>query len=200
MREILLKAISFAKERMKDNRSGYDYYHAERVYRKAIHLAEKEGANIYMCGLAAILHDLDNKEILHQEDESLDCTIAREFLQQQGLNSKDIDFVCDIINFVSKRPAGHHMQKSIEALCVADANDLDAIGAIGIARLFAYGASKKRIMYNGDVSDENSIKYFYDRLFPIADQMRTNTGRELALSRKEFLDRYLQEFYYEWAL
>lgn len=200
MKEIILQAIKFAKERMKNNRDGHDYYHAERVYKKAVHLAEKEGCNVFICGLAAILHDIDHQSVLNVAENPEDCTCVREFLQTLALDVKDIDLVCDIINYVSNRASAHHMKDKKEAWVVSDANALDAIGAIGVARAFAWGSSRRQIMYNGDVSDENTIKYFYDKLIPLSENMKTETGKELAIQRKEFMESFLQEFYYEWTL
>lgn len=200
MKEILNAAIKFTKERLKTNYDGHDYYHAERVYKKAVHLAEKEGANVYLCGLAAMLHDIDNKAVLGISEDNGDCIIVREFLQQHAMDVKDIDFVCDIINFVSDRPNARHMMNVKEALVVHDANNLDALGAIGVARAFAWGAISKQTMYNGDVSGDNTIKYFYDKLLPLSEGMLTETGKNLAKERKEYMDSYLHEFYYEWNL
>lgn len=200
MKEVVYQAIRFANERMKNNYNGHDFYHAERVYKKAIHIADKEGCNTFICGLAAILHDIDSKWVLNLEEDTDDCTIAREFLQKMALDIKEIDLVCDIINFVAERPNARHMAKKIEALCVYDANALDGIGAIGIARAFNWGSNNKQVLYNGDVNDDNTIKHFYDALLPKANKMLTTTGKELAVEKKEFMERFLQQFYYEWSL
>ncbi len=200
MKQIIQAAIRFSKERLKNSYDGHDYYHAERVYKKAIHIAEKEGANIFLTGMAAILHDVDNKLVLNIDENPDDCTVVRDFLQSLAMDIKDIDFICDIINFVANRPAAYHMRKTKEAMAVNDANNLDSIGAIGIARAFAYGAIIKQTMYTGEVNDDNTIKYFYDRLLPMGESMLTETGKELAKDRLAYMDSFIHQFYYEWTL
>ena len=200
MKEIILAALRFAKERMKNNFDGHDYYHAERVYKKAVQLADKEQANVFITCLAAILHDIDNVSVLETQNDTNDCIIAREFLQSQSLDIKDIDIVCDIINYVSKRPSGNHMSKSKEAMCVSDANTLDAIGVIGIARAISWGAVNGQILYDGDLHGDSTIKAFYDKLLPLSSNMKTDSGREMAIDRTDKINDFLQQFYYEWNL
>ena len=198
MKEIITAALKFVKERQGRLFDGHDYYHTERVYKKTLYLAREEGANAFISGLAAILHDLDNKKVVGEERG--DCVIAREFLMSQGMAVEDTNHVCDIINFVANRPNAKHMRRNKEAMVVADANMLDSIGAIGIARAFAYSAVHQQIMYDGNISNDNTIKYFYDALMSLPDLMYTDTARSLAEDRHEFMERFLQQFYYEWKV
>lgn len=194
MKEIVMKALQFVKEYFKDVTDGSEYYHAERVYRKAMHLAKEEKANNFVVALAAILHGVEPKN----NRRTKNCPTVRAFLESFDLDKRIIDIVIDIICNIDFENRKNNNLRSIEHKVVFDANLLDSIGAVGIARNFAYGGYHKINMYDGNISNENMIKVFYERLLTAKDYFQTFTGKQLAVRRHEFMERFLQEFYFEW--
>ena len=202
------RAMTYVKERLKNEYSGHDYFHALRVFKMATRIAEREGANLEIVQLAALLHDVDDRKISPETCESL--ANAREFLMSNGTIEDDISLICQIIREIS---FGENdlPPSTIEGKCVQDADRLDAIGAIGIARAFAYGGSHHRQMYNPDIkpslnmtkeeyqkSESTTVNHFYEKLFKLRGLMNTETAIQIAEEREVYMQRFLAEFVDEW--
>ena len=197
MKEVILAAVDFVKNLYQGTYDGNNYYHSERVYYIALELVKTEKGNNFLVALAALLHSVDSRE----DRASKKCPVARKFLSSQKLESKIVEAVIDIIAQADfKYNRTHARLKSKEAEVVADANMLDSIGAVGVARCFAYGGYHKMEMYDGTISSPNSIKSFYDKLLVIKDCLHTETARKLAADKIKFMDEFLQHFYAEWNI
>lgn len=209
--QILENTINFVKQTLKGAEGGHDWWHIERVWQLAKTIAETERADSFVVQLAALLHDIADAKF-HNGDETMGARLAAEFLTSQEVTTEIIDQVVAIIDNVSFK-GGNTAQKykSIELDIVQDADRLDAIGAIGIARTFNYGGFKNREMYNPAIapnlnmtpeeyraSTAPTINHFYEKLLLLKDRMNTATGRKLAEQRHEFMQLFLDEFYAEW--
>ena len=178
------EAQDFIRELFRDNRDGHGADHTLRVYRNALQIAETEPeADRFIVSLGALLHDADDAKLFQTEDNAN----ARQFLEKQGVFSETADLICRVINGVSFSKNGDRRPETIEGMIVQDADRLDAIGAIGIARTFAYGAKHNRP--GGD-----SIAHFHEKLLLLKDRMNTNRGREMAKPRHAFLELFLKEW------
>ena len=197
MKEVILAAVDFVKNLYAGTYDGNNYYHSERVYYLALELVKTEKANNFLVALAALLHSVDTRD----DRASKKCPVARKFLSSQKLESKIVEAVIDIIcqaDFKYNRT--HARLKSKEAEVVADANMLDSIGAVGVARCFAYGGFHKLEIYDGTISSPNSIKSFYDKLLVIKDCLHTESAKKIAADKIKFMDDFLQHFYAEWNI
>ncbi|MFA4845309.1 MAG: HD domain-containing protein [Patescibacteria group bacterium] len=197
-------------ERMSGD-SSHDWWHIFRVWNMAKRLCEIEKADGFVVELGALLHDIADWKF-HDGDETVGPKVAREILESHGVVSDVIDHVCEIIATISFKGAGVATpMRTLEGKIVQDADRLDAIGAIGIARTFAYGGDKDRAMYNPDRphalhqnkddyfrDDGATINHFYEKLLLLKDRMNTNAAKELAEQRHQFMETYLQEFFSEW--
>ncbi|MCX6793345.1 MAG: HD domain-containing protein [Candidatus Falkowbacteria bacterium] len=209
--QIILKIIEELKAEFSGEASGHDWWHILRVYNTAKHIAEKEKANMFVVELGALLHDIADWKF-HDGDESVGPKKAQAMLERYEVSHEIIDQVCDIILNVSfKGAAATNGIKTLEGKIVQDADRLDAIGALGIARTFAYGGFMKREMYNPETEAEanqskesycskqsTTINHFYEKLLLLKDRMNTVSGREMASARHEFMEKYLEHFYKEW--
>ena len=199
------------KSQFEGDSSGHDWFHVERVWRNAKAIAEKENANGFITELGALLHDIaDHKFVEDFEKESIDRTAH--LLAKYQLNESTIQQVQHIVLHCSfKGGIGANKMKSLEGKIVQDADKLDAIGAIGIARCFNYGGFKNRQLYNPDIkpnlkmtkeeyksSTTPTINHFYEKLLLLKDKMNTNTGKRIASDRHAFMELYLKQFYNEW--
>ena len=210
--EIVNKTKEYVKKKLEGEGSGHDWWHILRVYNNALGIAEKEGhCDIFTIELAALLHDIADWKF---NDGNLDkgSEIAEIFLSELDVNREVIEHVSDIIKNISFK--GANVKNTIttkEGMIVQDADRLDAIGAIGIGRAFAYGGFMEREMYNPDIPFEihntfeeyknkngSTINHFYEKLLLLKDKMNTKTGRETAEKRHEFMCSFLDEFYSEW--
>lgn len=190
------KAIEFAKRIFEGDGSGHDFDHTMRVYRMAVRIAEEEGADVESAGLAALLHDVDDRKLSPQTYENKDRAVG--FLRENGMDEGKISAIVRIISQISFS-AGNGRPDTLEGMCVQDADRLDAIGAIGIGRAFAFGGSRDRRMHDPDGQDmTTTIQHFYDKLLLLKDRMNTQTGRKLAQDRDAYLRSFLEEFYAEW--
>lgn len=204
--QVIENALLYIRELFQGESSGHDYFHSERVYRNAMAIAEKEGGDQFIIALAAILHDVDDRKLFGTH-ETLEH--ARTFMREQNVEDAFAEQICDIIKNMSfgsgKVPA------SIEGKIVQDADRLDAIGAIGIARTFAFGGHKGRVMYDPDEKPaENltpeeyknhvstTVNHFYEKLFKLRELMNTDGAKEMAEHRHQFMSQFLEEFYGEW--
>jgi len=216
--EIINKTITFVKEQLADAEGGHDWFHIERVYKNSLLIAKTEKVDIFVVSLSALLHDIADSKF-HYGDEKVGPKIAREFLFKLNVDSLIIEHVIKIIENISFKSslsgykAGDNAQKfrSPELDVVKDADRLDAIGAIGIARCFNYGGFKNRQLYNPEIkpnlnmskaeyknSTAPTINHFYEKLLLLKDKMNTKTGKKIALERHAFMEQYLKQFYKEW--
>lgn len=194
-KDILIKTQEYIKETFLREGTGHDYYHIERVVINSRKILQTEKADGFLVELAAWLHDLGDHKLHNGVDKSEELINA--FLNSLVVAQPIIDRVIEIVSQVSfskgNRPS------SIEAEIVQDADRLDAIGAIGIARCFAYGGSKHRILYSPDEKEKesSSIQHFYDKLLKIKSLINTESAKLIAARRHSFMEEYLAEFYRE---
>ena len=207
---LIENAIKYAKEIFANDYSGHDYFHTIRVYRLAMKIAEAEKADMQIVQLAALLHDVDDRKLSPETHEKKENAVK--FLKSNGLDETIIAQICKIIDDVSFAGTDSVVSDTIEGKCVQDADRLDAMGAIGIARTFAYGGSKGRNIYDPDVKPliaiskeeyhqnrcQTSINHFYEKLLLLKDMMNTETAREIAEHRQIVMEEYLAEFAAEW--
>lgn len=191
--------------------SGHDWWHVYRVWMMARQIAQKETANSFVIELAALLHDVADWK-LHDGDDTVGPRRAREILAELGVEQTIIESVADIIQTMSFKGAGvADCMKTLEGKIVQDADRLDAIGAIGVARTFAYGGFKNNPMHDPRVSvvmhdskdaylkhQGTTVNHFYEKLFLLKDRMNTKTARAMAEQRHAFMEQFLQTFFAEW--
>ena len=190
------KAMEFAREIFSGDASGHDFDHTMRVYCMATRLAKEEGADMEIVQLAALLHDVDDHKLSPETCENHLRAVT--FLRENGVDEEKIRIITDIISQISFS-ANRGAPSTLEGKCVQDADRLDAMGAIGIARTFAYGGSRGRRMHDPDGNDPNAtIQHFYDKLLLLKESMNTPTARRLAEDRDRFMRSYLEQFYAEW--
>ena len=190
------KAMEFARAVFAGDASGHDFDHTLRVYHMATRLAMEEGADLQTVQLAALLHDVDDRKLSPETYEGKLRTVN--FLKENGVAEEKIQQIIDIISRISFS-AQLPPPERIEGKCVRDADRLDALGAIGIARTFAFGGSRGRRMHDPDGIDKNaSIQHFYDKLLRLKDDMLTPTGKRLAEQRDAYMRAFLEQFYGEW--
>lgn len=190
------KAMEFARTVFAGDASGHDFDHTLRVYHMATRLAQEEGADLQTVQLAALLHDVDDRKLSPETYEGK--LRAVNFLKENGVEDGKIREIVDIISRISFS-AQLPPPESIEGKCVRDADRLDALGAIGIARTFAFGGSRGRRMHDPERLDQNaSIQHFYDKLLRLKEDMLTATGRRMAEERDRYMRQFLEQFYAEW--
>ena len=190
------KAMEYARMIFAGDASGHDFDHTLRVFHMATRLAKEEGADLQIVQLAALLHDVDDRKLSPETYEGKLRAVA--FLKENGVDEAGIESILDIISRIS---FSAHLAppETIEGKCVQDADRLDAMGAIGISRAFAYGGSRGRRMHDPERMDRTTtIEHFYDKLLLLKESMHTATGRQLAQERDQFMRNYLEAFYAEW--
>jgi len=205
------KTITYVKKQLANAEGGHDWWHIERVWKSAKKIAETENVNLLVVELGALLHDIADAKF-HDGDEELGPQIAAAFMREINVDQETILHVIQIIKHISFK-GGKEAQTftSLELNVVQDADRLDAIGAIGIARTFNYGGFKNREIFNPNVSpnllmtkeeykksDAPSINHFYEKLLLLKDLMNTETGKQMAIQRHQFMELYLAQFYQEW--
>ncbi|MCR5669812.1 MAG: HD domain-containing protein [Butyrivibrio sp.] len=189
-KEMIDEAIEYVKELFEGNSDGHGADHALRVYRNAQIIMESHPeADTLVIALATLLHDADDHKLFNTENNAN----ARSFLENKGLPAEKTDYICTIINAVSFSQNRGKTPETIEGKIVQDADRIDAIGAIGIARTFAYGGKIGRPL-------EDSIKHFYDKLLLLKDELNTDSAKELAQKRHDFMVGFLDEYYTETGL
>lgn len=193
--DLILKAAELhIKKLFSGEGTGHDYFHVERVVNNAIKIAENENSDLFLVELSARLHDLGDYKLNDGKDRSEE--LITEFLKAQNADSELISKVVEIVSQVSFSKGKKAV--SIEAQIVQDADRLDAMGAIGIARCFAYGGKKEREIWNLENPEDTSLQHFYDKLLKLKELMNTQTGRKMAEERHRFLEEFLAEFHKEW--
>ena len=206
---LVSEALKFVERFFENEYSGHDYFHTYRVFKTATNLAMKENADLEIVQLAALLHDVDDIKLSPETYEHKEN--ASDFLRTNHVDEKKIYKICKIISEVSFAGNESASPETLEGKCVQDADRLDAIGAIGIARAFAYGGSHNRMIYHPDIEPQlnmnreeyhnhqsTTINHFYEKLFLLKDLMNTETAKEIAKSREEFMREYISEFMGEW--
>lgn len=208
--EIIAATIEFVKNELKEAEAGHNWFHVDNVYKNANHIAQHHSCDKLVVSLGALLHDIADSKF-HDGDESIGPKKAREFLETLEVDPAVIDQVVYIIENISFKGGFLHAEMNEELAVVQDADRLEAIGAIGIARTFHYGGFKNRQIYNPDIapvlyqdkesykkSEAPTINHFYEKLLLLKDKMNTEKGRELAEGRHAFMVTFLSQFYAEW--
>ena len=210
--QIILNPVGFVKETLEGAEGGHDWFHIERVYKNALLISENEKVDRFTVQLGALLHDIADAKF-YNGDESIGPKKAREFLKKQYVDEDIIIHIENIILFISYKSSLDTSKKftSPELDVIQDADRLDAIGAIGIARCFNYGGFKNRSLYDPAIepnlemtkeqykkSTAPTINHFYEKLLLLKDKMNTKTGQLLAKERHRYMEGFLQQFYEEW--
>lgn len=208
---ILARTAEHVRGQLAGDSSGHDWWHIERVRAAALAIGEREGADLFVVELAALLHDVADWKF-HGGDETAGPRVARQWLESLGADGDVIEHVCDIIAHLSFKGAGVATpMKSLEGRVVQDADRLDALGAVGIARTFAYGGHAGQPMHDPEVAPQlhatfadyktkrsTTINHFHEKLLLLKDRMNTDAGRQLAAARHEFMQAFLERFDDEW--
>lgn len=207
--QIIENAKTYVRDLMKNESSGHDYFHANRVLNTALLLAKEEGADEFTVSLAALLHDADDRKLSPETYQNKDRAAA--FLRKNGVEETKIRDILTIIEQVSFKGTDTVAPDTVEGKCVQDADRLDALGAIGIARTFAYGGSRGRQMHDPEVlpktemteeeyrkSDSTSLNHFYEKLFKLKALMNTAAAKRLAAKREDYMKAFVTEFIEEW--
>ena len=206
----ILKTANYVKGELQGEGSGHDWWHIYRVWQLAKHIGEAEGADLRITELGALLHDIADWKFHGTLEAGPRKT--REWLTGINVDAVTIDEVCGIVRDISYKGAGVATpMKTLAGMCVQDADRLEALGAIGIGRAFAYGGYKQREMHNPTIpaqlhqdfeqyksSNGTTINHFYEKLLLLKDRMNTETGRRIALERHEYMEKFLEQFYAEW--
>lgn len=209
--EIIQKTAEFVREKLSCAEGGHDWWHIYRVWKSAKHIALNENADSFVVECGALLHDIADAKF-HGGDETIGPRIAREFLASLDVDEKTIAHVENIVKNISFKNSFDGQQfTSLELNVVQDADRLDAIGAIGIARAFNYGGFKGREIYNPDIAPIHrmtkeeykknngpTVNHFHEKLLLLKDQMNTKTGKEIAKDRHAFMEQFLDQFHKEW--
>lgn len=207
---LLENTIQFVKETLKNAEAGHDWFHTERVYNNAVKIATEENCNLQVVEISALLHDIADAKF-HNGDEGLALEITGKFLKEQNADEDFIAHVLFIIKNISFKNKEEQPEKiPIELKILQDADRLDAIGAIGIARTFHFGGFKNNIIYDPEIppvekfnkeeykkSNGTTINHFYEKLLLLKDGMQTKKGKEMAEKRHQFMLDFLEEFYEE---
>ncbi|MFN4762179.1 HD domain-containing protein [Gillisia sp. Q332] len=209
--QIIENTKSFVKQTLQHAEGGHDWFHIQRVYNNAKLIAETENADLFVVELGALLHDIADSKF-HDGDETLGPKIASEFLTTQEVPSAVITHVVNIIENISFKGGNEEQQfTSLELDIIQDADRLDALGAIGIARTFNYGGFKERALYDPQIkpdlamsketykaSTAPTINHFYEKLLLLKERMNTESGRKIAEERHRYMEHFLEQFYAEW--
>jgi uncharacterized protein len=206
---LLAAAESFARAELAEDSSGHDWSHVERVRRLALIIAREEGADTCICEMAALLHDVADYKIAGDEETGL--ARVRQWLSEHDVSDETIERVIEVIATMSFAGGERPPMTTLEGQIVQDADRLDAIGAIGVARAFAFGGSRGRAMYDPDISPRENIStdeyrsrptptinHFYEKLLLLKDRLNTAHARRLAEERHHYMLGFLERFYAEW--
>ncbi|MGE8431931.1 HD domain-containing protein [Chryseobacterium joostei] len=211
MKSTIDNTVEFVKEKLEGAEAGHDWFHIERVWKLAKKIAETESCNQQVVELSALLHDIADPKF-HNGDETIAPKISRAFLEQQNVPDETIEKVLYVIENISFKNRGNApIEPSLELQIVQDADRIDAIGAIGIARTFNFGGFKNNPMYDPAIepnlgmskeeykkSNGTTINHFYEKLLLLKDLMNTEKGKKMAEERHNYMLNFLDEFYKEW--
>ncbi|MBC7556624.1 MAG: HD domain-containing protein [Chryseobacterium sp.] len=215
--QLILNTINFVKLKLKNAEAGHDWFHIERVWKLSKKIAENEVGDLEIIELGALLHDIADPKF-HNGDEELALKISREFLESENLEEEKIKKILFIIKNISFKNRNEKAEISAEnplkeLQIVQDADRLDAIGAIGIARTFNFGGFKNNTMYDPDIlpklnmskeeykkSNSTTINHFYEKLLLLKDLLNTETAKKIASKRHDFMQKFLDEFLDEWEV
>ena len=209
--DIIENTILFVKQKLENAEGGHDWFHIERVYKNSLLIAKEENCSLEIVELAALLHDIADSKF-NNGDETVGPKLAKAFLESQKVAEEIIFNGVSIIENISFKGGNFESKfNSIELQIVQDADRLDAIGAIGIARTFNYGGFKNRQLYNPQIipnlkmskedyknNEAPTINHFYEKLLLLKDKMNTETGKKIAQERHQFMEIFLEQFYAEW--
>ena len=215
-KSIIKHTIVFVKKTLQHAEGGHDWFHVERVYKNSLAIAKNQTVDVLVVSLGALLHDIADSKF-HNGDETLGPKLATDFLESLNVEQQVIEHVVNIIKNISFKSGLPNKKtkskpfKSLELDVVQDADRLDAMGAIGIARAFNYGGFKNRMLYHPDIkplehisqsayknSQSPTINHFYEKLLLLKDRMNTLSGKQLAEQRHKFMQQFLEQFYNEW--
>jgi len=208
---IIQETANFVRKEQEGESSGHDWWHTYRVWKLAEQISKSESADSFIVQLAALLHDIADHKF-NNGDLKAGRSIITDHLSTLGINQDSIEFINDIVENISFKGANvEESALSIEGKIVQDADRLDAIGAVGIARAFAYGGFSNRVIYNPDIKPEihsdfqsyrsntaPSINHFYEKLLLLKDRMHTTSAKKIAEERHRFMEQYLNQFFNEW--
>ena len=207
-KELLSAGLQFIRDIFANDFSGHDYYHSVRVLNMATTICKAEDGDMETVQMAALLHDVDDYKLFESEGVYPN---AMRFMKEHGIADETRKQICNIIASISYKGTDTMVPDTLEGRIVQDADRLDAIGAIGIARVFAYGGSKNRSIYDPEDKPKeemdfesyknntgSSINHFYEKLLKLKDLMNTETGMKMAENRHSYMNGYLEEFYAEW--
>jgi uncharacterized protein len=203
--------IAFVKQKLENAEGGHDWFHIERVYKNSLLIAKEEDCNLTVVQLGALLHDIADSKF-HDGDETVGPRTARTFLESKNVDESTIQHVINIIENISFKGGNFEKKFSSKELeIVQDADRLDALGAIGIARCFNYGGFKNRALYNPEIapnlnmskeeyknSESPTLNHFYEKLLLLKDKMNTPTGKKIAEARHQYMEDFLSQFLAEW--
>jgi uncharacterized protein len=211
--KIITATIAFVKKELKNAEGGHDWFHIERVFKNALLISKDEKVDTFVVSLAALLHDIADPKF-YNGDETIGPKVATNFLKEQKVDTAVITHIVNIIKHISYKNSFDTVSEkftSKELEVVQDADRLDAIGAIGIARCFNYGGFKNSALYDPEImpdlnmtkeqyknSDAPTINHFYEKLLLLKDQMNTASGKKIALERHQYMEQFLKQFYNEW--
>jgi uncharacterized protein len=211
MMSLIDSTILFVKEKLKNAEGGHDWFHIERVYKNSLLIAKEEDCDLTVVQLGALLHDIADSKF-HDGDETVGPRTARTFLEAQNVDEITIQHIINIIENISFKGGNFEKKFSSKELeIVQDADRLDALGAIGIARTFNYGGFKNRALYNPEItpnlsmnkeeyknSNSPTLNHFYEKLLLLKDKMNTPTGQKMAEARHQYMEDFLSQFLAEW--
>jgi uncharacterized protein len=208
-RKIIEKTEQYVRSLLENDASGHDWWHIDRVRRIGVSLAKNEYADEFIVEMAALLHDIADEKIAGSEEKGF--KIVSEWLDQMQLTNREKEQIHDVISSVSFKGGHGKKPNTIEGMVVQDADRLDAIGAIGIARTFMYAGNRGHLMYDPDLpyrekmtkeeyrqGRSTAINHFYEKLLKLKDLMNTESAKQMASERHEFMEQFLQQFYKEW--
>ncbi|SCY18405.1 HD domain-containing protein [Flavobacterium caeni] len=208
---LIENTVQFVRQTLRDAEGGHDWFHIERVWKNALLIGKGEDCDLQIVQLGALLHDIADSKF-HDGDETVGPRVARAFLESQNADESIIRHVTAIIENVGFKGGNFERQfTSKELEIVQDADRLDALGAIGIARCFNYGGFKNRALYDPSIapnlnmskdeykkSDSPTVNHFYEKLLLLKDKMNTATGKAIAQQRHDYMENFLAQFFAEW--
>lgn len=208
-KQVLSNTREYVRNHFEGEGTGHDWWHIHRVTEVAKNLANREGADLFICEMAALLHDVADDKLNESEEAGMKKVI--DWLEQQHIESKEKEHILEIISTISFKGGTGSPVRTLEAQVVQDADRLDAIGAIGIARTFMYAGSKGSLIHDPSIEvretmtkeeyrkgKSTAINHFYEKLLKLKDLMNTEAGKEMAEERHEYMVSFLQQFYHEW--